>query len=275
MINFSIAEGYNLASSKINSFKNNALDVGDLNLNTHHLLPKDTVITDTIINSAMPDLNESQLGKILTRFYKKSLGGREYWDKINSIKFSGELNTNKGTFDYLSIVKKPNFYKISISSAKSTTIVAFDGKDKWRKQIAGEEESPAEMVPEMHRMLHEPELLLHLLYPLKNGKSFKYQGTQRKFNTVCFKISLLIEEGYSIDYYIDTESYLIVAAEITDMLSDFYPVLIAYSNYKTLNSLYFAHTIKFYMRDRLESTLNINNVSTNSGAVRWLFDLNR
>ena len=44
----------------------------------------------------MPELKQSQLGKILTRYYNNCLGGADHWKAINSFKVSAELNTANG-----------------------------------------------------------------------------------------------------------------------------------------------------------------------------------
>ena len=97
---------------------------------TNELMPEGVTITQSLIDSAMPELNQTQLGKILTDYYNNCLGGAENWKTINSFKVSAELNTPNGIQTYVSIYKKPNFYKIAISSEETKNIVAFDGNNK-------------------------------------------------------------------------------------------------------------------------------------------------
>ena len=242
-------------------------------VSTNELLPEGVFITQSLIDSAMPELRQSQLGKILTRYYNNCLGGADHWKTINSFKVSAELNTSNGIQTYESIYKKPNFYKIVISSEETTNIVAFDGKNKWQKQISGEEWSYPKIAPDMHRMIHEPELATYLLYPLQTGKTYQYEGTVRELNTVCFKVSLFAEQGYLIEYYIDVESYCIVSIKITDRLKEFSPVIIKYSDHRLVDGVYFPHKIKYHVDGQWDSTLNIKEITTNVGAANWMFYL--
>ena len=125
----------------------------------------------------------------------------------------------------------------------------------------------------MHRMIHEPELAIYLLYPLQAGKTYHYEGTVRELNTVCFKVSLFTEQGYLIEYYIDVESYYIVSIRITDRLKEFNPVLIKYSDHRLVNGVYFAHKVKYHIDGQWDSTLNIKEITTNVGVANWMFYL--
>ena len=242
-------------------------------VSTNELLPEGVFITQSLIDSAMPELRQSQLGKILTRYYRRCLGGADNWEAINSFKISAELDTKGGKYQYESIVKKPNFYKIAISSEETTNIVAFDGNNKWQKQISGEEWSYPKIAPNWHRMIHEPELATYFLYPMQTGKTYQYEGTVRELNTVCFKVSLLTKQGYLIDYYIDIESYCIISIKIIDRLKEFSPVIIEYSDHRLVDGVYFAHKIKYYVDGQWDSTLNVKNITTNVGAANWMFYL--
>ena len=242
-------------------------------VSTNELLPEGVFITQSLIDSAMPELRQSQLGKILTRYYRRCLGGADNWEAINSFKISAELDTKGGKYQYESIVKKPNFYKIAISSEETTNIVAFDGNNKWQKQISGEEWSYSKIAPNWHRMIHEPELATYFLYPMQTGKTYQYEGTVRELNTVCFKVSLLTKQGYLIDYYIDIESYCIISIKIIDRLKEFSPVIIEYSDHRLVDGVYFAHKIKYYVDGQWDSTLNVKNITTNVGAANWMFYL--
>lgn len=237
------------------------------------LLPEGVLITQSLIDSAIPKLKQSQLGKILTRYYNNSLGGAANWKKINSFKVFAELNTVNGIQNYESIFKKPNFYKISISSEETTNIVAFDGNNKWQKRISGEEWSYPKLAPNMRRMIHEPELASYLLYPFQPGKTYQYEGTVREDNTVCYKIRLFTEQGYLIEYYIDVELYCIVLIKIIDKLEDFSPVTVKYSDHRLVDGVYFAHNIKYYVDGQWDSTLNIKKLTTNAGVANWMFYL--
>ena len=123
----------------------------------------------------------------------------------------------------------------------------------------------------MDRMIHEPEIVNFLLYPFQPGKKYSYKGTVRETNVVCHRISLSTKEGFLIDYYIDVESYCITSVKIVDELKEFNPVTIKYSDYRLIDGVFFAHKIVYFVDGKWDSTLNINKIIINSGAVNWMF----
>ena len=242
-------------------------------ISTNKLLPEGVFVTQALIDSAMPKLNQSQLGKILTRFYRNCLGGEEYWGAVSSYKVSAELSNANGIQNYESIYKKPNLYKITISSEKMKNILVFDGNTKWQKQIFDEEWIYPEIAPQMRRMIHEPELITFLLYPFQADKVYEYKGTVRENNAVCFKVRLFTKHSYQIDYFIDVETYCIVSIKILDTLKEFEPVVIKYSDHRTVDGVYFPHKINYYIEERWDSTLEVKQINTNIGAANWMFYL--
>ena len=125
----------------------------------------------------------------------------------------------------------------------------------------------------MRRMIHEPELNTYLLYPFQSGKTFQYEGTFRENNNVCFKVSLVTKQNYFIEYFIDVESYCIVSIKINDLLKEFSPVSIKYSDHRLVDGVYFAYKIEYYIDGQWDSTLNIKDIYTNIGAADWMFYL--
>ena len=248
---------------------------GESNLalpSTNDLLPEESILSRSIIDAEMPKLKQSQLGKVLTRYYNRCLGGAAHWETIKSYKVSGDLNTENGIQGYESIFKKPIFYKVITSTEEVVNILGFDGSKKWQQQIKGEEWTYSKIAPNLQRMIYEPELAFFLLFPFQSGKIFNYYGTERKDNAVCHKVRLLTKQGFLINYYIDVESYFIVSIEVTDKIKEFSSVSIKYSDHRLVDGVYFAHMIKFYVNEQLESILKVNEITTNIGAVNWMFD---
>ena len=257
------------SSSSLND--NDSKELSTLSID--NLLAENILITESLINASMPELKQSELGKVLTRYYNQCLGGADHWATIKSIKISADLDSTTGIYQYESINKKPNSYKIAISYDGVTNIVAFDGNNKWQKQISDEGVFFPEIIPQMDRMVNETELSSYLLFPLLKEKAFQYKGTVREFNTVCHRISLFAEQDYLIDYFIDVESYFIVSIKLTDTLREFSPVLIRYSDYQKVDGLYFAHKIETFVDGKWDSTLKVNSINTNVGALDWMFRL--
>jgi hypothetical protein len=241
--------------------------------NGNELLPEGSIRTQSLVNSPMPKLKASKLGQILTRHYNQCLGGADYWETIKSIKISADLNTLNGIYQYESVTKKPNLYKISLSSKGQTSLIAFDGTSIKQKQISEEGILSPQIAIKFDRMINETELPRYLLYPLQAGKAYQYLGTVREFNTVCYKIRLFLDQNFAIDYFLDVESHLIVTIQVFDTLKEFKPILIRYFDYQLIDGIYFAHKIESYISQQWDSLLSINSIATNVGAAKWMFNL--
>ena len=237
------------------------------------LLPEGVLMSQSLVNSPMPKLKNSKLGKILTRHYNKCLGGADHWKTIKSVKTSADLDSLNGFYQYESVAKKPNLYKISLSIDGQTRIFAFDGKDIRQKQISEEGIETLIKAGNLKRTINATELPRYLLYPLQKGKAYQYLGIVREFNTVCYKLRLLSGQNFVIDYFLDVESYCIVTIKVIDRLEEFSPVLIRYFDYRLIDGIYFAHKIESFINEQWDSILKVNSISTNIGASHWMFVL--
>ena len=237
------------------------------------LLPEGVLMTQSLVNSPMPKLKNSKLGKILTRHYNKCLGGADHWKTIKSVKISADLDSLKGFYKYESVTKNPNLYKISLSLDGQTRIFAFDGTDIRQKQISEEGITTPIKAGILKRTINGTQLPRYLLYPLQAGKAYQYLGTVREFNTVCYKLRLFADQNFVIDYFLDVESYNIVTIRVIDRLEKFSPVLIRYFDYRLIDGIYFAHKIESFINEQWDSILKVNSISTNIGASQWMFVL--
>ena len=236
------------------------------------LLPGNVLVTESLINSAMPDLKQSKLGKVLTRYYKRSFGGATNWDKIKSVKISGYLKSLSKVYEYESISKKPNLYKLSISFDGAVNEIAFKGKDLTRKRILARDYFPLWILDQTDKQAIPTEIFSNLLFPLRKNIGYKYFGVVRKFNSVCHQIRFFDSHSI-IDYFIDVESYFINSIIIDDANKESNPVIISYSDYRITDGVYFAHSIETFIDGELHASLNIDSVATNVGALNWMFIL--
>ena len=136
----------------------------------------------------------------------------------------------------------------------------------------GEGDVSPEITINTDRMIHEPDIFTFLLYPLKEGKYFQYEGTVRESNAVCYEIRAYSKQGYIMSYYLDVESYLLVAVKIVDQLNYFSPVVVKYSDYRLVKGIYFPFNIRYFVDGEWDSVLNVNQITVNVGVLSWMFD---
>ena len=104
----------------------------------------------------MPDTGDSRIGKILNRFYKKGLGGRDNWESIISMRSRGVIRLDSGVeMDIEVYQRKPDQLKLALLNEERSLAVsmAYDGEVAW-KQVNGAAK-PEPMDPEeARRFIH-------------------------------------------------------------------------------------------------------------------------
>lgn len=239
------------------------------------LLPAGVEISQTLIDMPMPKLNKkSSLGKILNSYYESCLGGQDNWNAIKSVKINAVYDSLDGIYEYKSVYKKPNFFKIIISNDESRTVIASQGSSIHQKQTSEEGLSSPELAFHSDRMIFENKLSSFLLFPLRADQHFKYCGPVREFNKVLHKIRLFQGTDFIIDYYIDIETHFVSTIKITEKSKEYSSLVLHYLDFRKVNGVNFAHQIDTFIEGSWDSSLFVKEMMINVGAPSWIFTKN-
>lgn len=237
---------------------------------TLRVKPED--LTIILRETAMPEVGEGRLAKILTRYYNEGLGGAENWEKISSLRVSGRITMKNGEFELNAYQKKPNLIKLSIVSDGLELILAHDGKEAWRK-MPGRGKKPEPMPPvEARRFIHSSSFGNHLLYPFARGKEIRYIDTVPVDGHICHHIRVELDSGYHVDYFIDIRNYLEVKVVNHDLENDFQNSVI-YRDYTRVSGMPIAQEVESHEYDEWVSSLKIDDIKVNSGVVPFMFKM--
>ncbi|PXA05421.1 hypothetical protein DDZ13_00710 [Coraliomargarita sinensis] len=237
--------------------------------NTLSLPPEEMNVV--VRNTAMPEMGDSRIGKILGRYYRDGLGGPEVWEKIVSLKVSGELKTKDGELQLNAYQKKPDLIKMNLykETVQTGLTLAYDGEVAWKQK--GKRSKPESMTDvEARRFIHSARFGNYLLYPFAEGKRIRFVDTVPVEGAICHQIRVELDTGYQVDYFIDIRSYLEVKVVNKDLLTDAQNSVI-YKDYIREFGMPIAKRVESLEEGKWVSSLTLNDVKVNSGVMPWMF----
>ena len=225
--------------------------------------------------TAMPVLDETHLGRILTRHYNQGLGGPESWRKIESSRVTGSLNVDGRELEMAAYQKKPNLIKIILVSENGSLMLGYDGEQAWRHLPNTKDESAAPMaVEEARRFIHVALFGNYLLYPYRLGKTNSFIDTVPVNGNICHQIRVTLETDFQIDYYIDIRTYLETKVVHFDVKNKTTKSTV-FSDYRWEAGMPVAQKVVSYENGELVSRLDIEEVQINTGVMPWMFKIPR
>lgn len=221
--------------------------------------------------TAMPELGETRIEKILSRYYEKGLGGPDGWGKVVSLNITGKLKTASGELRLSAYQKKPDLIKMSISSESGPggLILAYDGEVAWKQKGRRGEPEPMTGV-EARRFIHSARFGNYLLYPYAEGKRIRLIDTVPVEGAICHQLRVELDTGYQVDYFIDIRSYLEIKVVNTDLRNDT-TNSIFYKDYVLDFSRPIARKVENWEEGEWVSTMLVDQVKFNSGVMPWMF----
>ena len=234
-------------------------------------------ITMILRQTAMPELGEGRLARILTSYYIEGLGGADRWSQISSLKLSGTLKLESGDFDLNTYQKKPDLLKVTVRRTSSTLVLAYDGETAWQ-QLPKDGAKPELMgKAEARDFIHNAKFHNHLLYPFAFGKKIKYMDIVSVEGHVCHQVRVTLDSDYQFDYFIDSRSNFMVQVIANDLLDQTTQrsVFKDYVRAPDEQGMPVARKVESYENGGLVSTATIDEISVNAGIPSWMFEMRR
>lgn len=227
----------------------------------------------TIRKTAMPELGETRIEKILSSYYRKGLGGMENWEKVVSLNITGKLKTEGGDLELNAYQKKPNLIKMRLfqESAQSSLVLAYDGELAWKQKDRRAEPEPMAGT-EARRFIHSARFGSYLLYPYAEGKRIRLIDTVPVAGAICHHIRVELDTGYQVDYFIDIRSYLEIKVVNKDLRSGLSNSIV-YKDYIKKSGVPVAKKVESSEEGEWVSTLLIDQVKVNTGVMPWMFQM--
>ena len=219
----------------------------------------------------MPDMKNSTLEKLLTRYYESGLGGIDVWNEIQSMRMEGSLFLGDNEFDMLCYQRKPNRFKLMLSSSSEKFTLSYDGQDAWQS-LSRSDSLPMDMSPkDARRFIHSAVFGNYLLYPYRTGKRIEYLGTTREMDTICHRVRVALDSGFMVDYYIDVRTFLDKKIVNYDERTGTSSTLIC-EDFRVIGSFPVAHKVTSISDDGTKTLLLLEQVKFNIGLTDWIFE---
>ncbi len=231
-------------------------------------LPKS--IRPSMREVAMPEMGDSNLEKLLSRYYESGLGGAEIWEGITSMRLKGSILIGEQRYKLLCYQRKPDLLKMILSGKSGKLELGYDGKVAWQYYADGD--LPASEMPpfEARRFIHSSVFGNYLIYPYREGKTIDYHGTVRERGTVCHHIRVTLPNEYRVDYYIDIRNYWDTKilnyddknGEVTSLICE---------DFRMVDGFPVAFKVTSTPEDGALSVLSLDQVDFNIGLTDWIF----
>ena len=219
---------------------------------------------------AMPELGNSNLENILSRYYKLGLGGTEAWERISSMRLKGNLLIGSESYKLLCYQRKPDLLKMILKGDDVEIEIGYDGKEVWR-YLRNIDLPASEMSPdEARRFIHSSVFGNYLIYPFREGKTIDYLGTVRENGTVCHHIRVNLPNEYQVEYYIDIRNHLDTKIINFDNKSGQVTTTIC-EDFRKVNGFPVAFKVTTTLEDGVVSVLDLDEIDFNIGLTDWIF----
>lgn len=223
--------------------------------------------------TAMPELGDSRIENILSRYFREGLGGPEVWDAIESLNVAGKLKTESGELILNAYQKKPNFIKMNlyVEAAPNGLVLAYDGQVAWKQENQRAKPEPMSE-SEARRFIHASTFGNHLLYPFAKGKRISLVDTVPVEGTICHQVRVELDTEYQVDYFIDIRTYLEIKVVNTDLRSGAVNSIV-YRDYVRKSGMPIAQKLESSEDGKWVSSLDIEEIKINSGIMPWMFHM--
>ena len=227
--------------------------------------------TAVLSKIAMPEMGNQRLDSILMRYYVKGMGGPEIWDKILSIRVSGQLTLKSGRYDFHVTRKKPHYLKIVIRDGPRQVIKGYDGSVAWQ---SGSQVSDAKELSEAdaREFILGAHFGSYLLYPYAPGKQIEYLDTVPVDGVLCQQVRVTLDTGFQVDYFIDALSCLELKVVTTDLQTGQISAT-TYEDYTHEFGVPIARKVVSSEDGKWWSTYELKDVKLNSGLMPWMFQM--
>jgi len=219
--------------------------------------------------TALPELGDSRLERILHRYYEKSVGGTETWNGLTSIIATGQMEQDDGVIMFKTLKKKPNLLKISLQRGSSEITLAYDGSTAW-EELTGSA-GPRVMDAERARsFVMNASFGSHLLFPYAEGKKIELIDTVPVEGSICHQIRVTLDAGFQIDYFIDVREFVEVKNVTTDLREGGTRTAVFHA-YNREFGVPIPTKIDFYKDGEWERSQKVEEIRVNTGVMPWMF----
>jgi hypothetical protein len=220
---------------------------------------------------AIPD---GRLGRVLERYFEEGLGGRENFNRLESLLIEGTIRADDVSRPFRVFKKKPDLFRIRIGlPGRREWVMAFDGKLAWERHPDRNNGQPRIMEgDELAAFKLDSAFSSHLLYPLAPGKKMEFIDTVPVDGKICHEIRVTFDSGWILTYFIDIRNFNEYKL-LTQGPGENTPRETIFEDFRLINGTPLAHKVTTRRAGELLNTIIIDRAEANMGVMPWMFAL--
>nr|NQU93649.1 hypothetical protein [Bacteroidota bacterium] len=167
-----------------------------------------TVIMLTIFGFTTIICNGQTVDEIIDK-HIEAHGGMENWDKVQSIKITGQFTSFSETYPFSEIKARPDYYYSTFQMGQHQITEAGRGNDFWTINPWFDLSFPRKVNSVEEGIIHQKAEFCTPFFNYKErGFTVAYEGTEELEGVDVFKLVLTCNNGHVETWFLDTETYL-------------------------------------------------------------------
>ncbi len=206
------------------------------------------------------NLQAQDLEEILENHF--DVVGQEKLTTINTIKMTGNVVQGGMELPFLMYMSRPLKIKMEISIQGQQMIQAFDGESGWYINPMAGTLDPQDMGPDMVKDMKDQADFDGDLYNYEEkGSSLEFVGTEEAEGTEVYKLKLTKENGDIHNYFIDTETYIVLKTTAKRLIQEVeVESETILGNYQMIDGMAFPFSISTVMSGQVVAEIVITEV---------------
>jgi hypothetical protein len=174
--------------------------------------------------------------------YIAFIGGRMNWEKVMTLKTSGEYDYGGMKFPFTAYAKKPNLYKFVVPLEDKYYAQAFDGKQGWKIDSFKNETSPTLLTGKSAlAMANEADVELEdaFIDYKRKGHQAILEGKDTIDGKNCIRVKFIRNNGDVETYYFDERTAALVMKTVVSKNTEMQGTILNtwYSDYREVDGI--------------------------------------
>lgn len=215
---------------------------------------------------------DPKLADVLTKYYKRTFGGPENWDQIQSVRFDGVLHLADGTVRFTAFKKKPNYSKVVIYlGERDRFVLSYDGEDAWQLNTMEAGTGPTAMpADEAKNFIRDATMGGHLMYPLTEGKEIRLLDVTKVDGQLCYQLEVLLPGGQRIISCLEVSNFSELSQTTVNAVNGLQEEA-TFSDFRYLDRVRFPFASHMRSDGQTVHRVEMQKIRMNLGVTPWMF----
>jgi outer membrane lipoprotein-sorting protein len=201
--------------------------------------------------------------------YVAFIGGKKSWEKVKTLKTSGEYDYGGMKFPFTTFAKKPNLYKFVVPLEGKYYAQAFDGKQGWKIDAFKNETSPTLLTGKLAlSMANEADVELEdaFIDYKRKGHQAILDGKDTVDGKNCLRVKFIRKNGAVETYYFDESTSALLMKTAVSKNGEMQGTILntRYSDYREIDGIKIPFKSVSNSNDQVILDITIEKVEVNA-----------